>query len=108
MDETKDFTKGTINIYICYNSVQEFIDAAHKTREECKQDASNYTEDMFENNFYGGKIQPQILIRTSNEVRLSNFMLFQGKNWQINFVKNYWPDFSLWDFFKIILGNLFL
>ena len=80
MEETQNNKSGTINIYICYNSVQEFIDCAHKCREECKETGAEYSDEMFESNFYGGKISPQILIRTSNEVRLSNFMLFQGKN----------------------------
>lgn len=80
MEETKDYTNGTINIYICYNSIQEFIDSAHKCREECKTKGIEYSHEMLEENMYGGKISPKILIRTSDEVRLSNFMLFQGKN----------------------------
>ena len=62
--------------------------------------------DKLESKFYAPGFEPDILIRTSNENRLSNFMLFQSKNCQISFVKNFWPDFSLWDLCKIILGKL--
>ena len=42
------------------------------------------------------------MIRTSGEIRLSNFMLYQSKDCHFAFVDTLWPDFSLWDFAKVI------
>lgn len=58
----------------------------------------------FEKCLYGGlNCRPEILIRTSNEVRLSNFLLYQTNESQYQFIASLWPDFSIWDFTKIIL-----
>ena len=58
----------------------------------------------FEKELYGGyNCKPDILIRTSNEVRLSNFLLYQTDESQLSFVKNFWPDFSVWDLTKVVL-----
>lgn len=97
MEETKDNTNATLHIYICYGSTQELIDSVYKCREECTEQGVEYSQELLESKFYAPNFEPDILIRTSNEYRFSNFMLFQSKNCQINFVKNYWPDFSLWD-----------
>lgn len=58
----------------------------------------------FEKNLYGGfNCKPDILIRTSNEIRLSNFLLYQTDGAQYQFIEALWPDFSVWDFTKIII-----
>ena len=46
---------------------------------------------------------PEILIRTGNRFRLSNFLLWQSSYTEIFFVKKLWPDFNKNDFKKIIL-----
>ena len=46
---------------------------------------------------------PEILIRTGNRFRLSNFLLWQASYSEIFFVKKLWPDFTKNDFKKIIL-----
>ena len=46
---------------------------------------------------------PEILIRTGNTFRLSNFLLWQCSYSEIFFVKKFWPDFNKNDFNKIIL-----
>ena len=107
MNETKHNTNAILHIYIWYSSTQEYEDALVKSREQSINSELEMSQELLESNFYAPDFEPEILIRTSNEIRLSNFMLFQSKNWQISFVKNYWPEFSIWDLFKIIIGNGF-
>ena len=61
------------------------------------------SEQTFEAELYGGSnVKPDILIRTSNEIRLSNFLLYQSDDSQLQFIKVLWPDFTIWDFIKLI------
>lgn len=108
MKETKDNKNATLHIYICYDSTQELVDAIYDCREECKTEGKEFSQEMLESHYYAPTFFPDILVRTSNENRLSNFMIMQSKNCQISFVKNFWPDFSLWDLCKIILGKYIL
>ena len=63
------------------------------------------TKKQFESVLSGGyNVHPEIIIRTSNEVRLSNFMLYQSNEAYYAFVKEMWPDFSLWSFLQIIFN----
>lgn len=64
----------------------------------------NSSSYIFEKYLYSGKdICPDILIRTSGEIRLSNFLLYQCRFSQLFFIEKNWPEFSYYDFFKIIL-----
>lgn len=84
---TKDHTDGTLNVCICYNSRDEIAEALSNTE----------SEGQFEKNLIGGyNVKPDIMIRTSNEVRLSNFMLYQSDEAFYAFVPQMWPDFTLW------------
>uniref|UniRef100_A0A7S3NCS8 Uncharacterized protein n=1 Tax=Euplotes harpa TaxID=151035 RepID=A0A7S3NCS8_9SPIT len=103
MEETKHHSKATLHLYICYSSTQEYMDAIEKSKEQCESKGEEITQEVVESNFYVPNFEPDILIRTSDEIRLSNFLIYQTKNCQINFVKNFWPDFSIWDLLKIII-----
>ena len=62
-----------------------------------------FTEKNLDENLYTKKIPPpDLLIRTGNRKRLSNFMLWQLAYSEIFFVKKLWPDFTTNDFKKII------
>lgn len=54
-------------------------------------------------NYLMMKVEPDIIIRTSNEYRLSNFMTFQSTNSEIVFLKENWPEINWMCFLKIIL-----
>ena len=63
----------------------------------------NITEKSISNNLYTACTpDPDILIRTGNTNRLSNFLLWQLEYSEIFFVKKLWPDFSKKDFYKIL------
>lgn len=103
-----------MNVCLCYNSKYEILQAFEATAEQhalvklqslTKPNGSQKVEMAdFERNLYGGfNCRPEILIRTSNEIRLSNFLLYQSDASQMQFIEALWPDFSVWDFTKIIL-----
>jgi undecaprenyl diphosphate synthase len=103
-ERTKDYKNGTLNVCICYNSKHEIFEACESlAAKHALGKVKKINSENFEKELYGGKnVKPDILIRTSNEVRLSNFLLYQTDESQFHFVKVLWPDFSLWDFIKII------
>ena len=62
-----------------------------------------FTEKNFENNFYTKNMpNPDLLIRTGDTNRLSNFLLWQIAYTEIFFVKKLWPEFKKKDYKKIL------
>ena len=89
-----------INIALNYGSRQELINAFKKIYSNRKK---IITEKLISNNLYTKNIpDPEILIRTGNTNRLSNFLLWQINYTEIFFVKKLWPDFNKNDFNKIL------
>jgi ditrans,polycis-polyprenyl diphosphate synthase len=76
---TRNNTKSTLNVCIAYTSREEMLNAASTLADAVQQgtlDASDITEDLFEKCLYM-EDKPDILIRTSGEIRLSDFLLWQ-------------------------------
>ena len=98
--KTKNNTLMQINIALNYGSRQEIINAFKKIYSNKKK---IITEKLISNNLYTKNIpDPEILIRTGNTNRLSNFLLWQINYTEIFFVKKLWPDFNKNDFNKIL------
>ena len=98
--KTKNNTLMQINIALNYGSRQELINAFKKIYSNKKK---KITEKLISNNLYTKNIpDPEILIRTGNTNRLSNFLLWQMNYTEIFFIKKLWPDFNKNDFNKII------
>ena len=96
---TKNNKKIQVNIAFNYGSKNEILNAANIL----KKKKLRFTEKNFENNLFTKNIpNPEILIRTGNTKRLSNFMLWQLAYTEIFFEKKMWPDFNTNDFNKII------
>ena len=88
-----------INVALNYGSRQEIINALRKI----KFKRTKITEKLISQNLYTKNIpDPDILIRTGNTRRLSNFLLWQLEYTEIFFEKKLWPDFSENDFYNII------
>ena len=98
---TKHNDKIQINIALNYGSKEEIVSTIKKLSK--KSLAVN--KKNISNNLYTASIpDPEILIRTGNRKRLSNFLLWQLSYTEIYFEKKLWPDFSIKDFKKIILN----
>ena len=98
--KTKNNTLMQINIALNYGSRQELINAFKKIYSNRKK---IITEKLISNNLYTKNIpDPEILIRTGNTNRLSNFLLWQINYTEIFFVSKLWPDFNKSDFNKIL------
>ena len=98
---SKHNNKIQINIALNYGSKEEIIKSIKKlNRSSLKINEKNITKNLYTKNIP----DPEILIRTGDRKRLSNFLLWQLSYTEIFFVKKLWPDFTKNDFRKIILG----
>jgi len=101
LSEKKTFNKKTIqiNIALNYGSKIELINTVKKI----KQKKLTINEKSIDDNLYTKHLpNPDILIRTGDTNRLSNFLLWQLSYTEIFFEKKLWPDFTFKDFNKII------
>ena len=97
--KTSQNTLLQINLALNYGSRQEII---HSIKKIIKK-KNNITEKTISNNLYTACTpDPDIVIRTGNTNRLSNFLLWQIEYSEIFFVKKLWPDFSKKDYYKIL------
>ena len=97
--ETSKNNKLQINLALNYGSKDEIIDAIKLSLKMKKK----ITKKNIENNLYTKNIpNPDILIRTGNTNRLSNFLLWQLAYTEIFFEKKLWPDFKKNDYKKIL------
>ena len=97
--KTKKNTTLQINLAINYGSKSEIINAIKKiNKNKDKINEKNFTKYLQTKNIP----DPEILIRTGNTKRLSNFLLWQLAYSEIFFEKKLWPDFNEKDYIKII------
>ena len=106
---TKDNTKLVFNIALNYGARTEILDAVRVILKEARVNPSHLngfpelTEEYFAERLYTkGLPDPDLLIRTSGEMRLSNFLLWQLSYAEIYITKKYWPDFSKEEYAKAI------
>lgn len=89
-DTSKDF-ETTLNIAFNYGGRAEIVDAVNKIIRDKKE---NITEEDFKKYLYNDIPDPDLLIRTSGEFRISNFLLWQIAYSEIYITDKYWPDFD--------------
>ena len=96
---TKQNTNLQINLALNYSSKFEIVNSIKKIiSKKLSINETNITNNLFTKNIP----DPEILIRTGNTHRLSNFLLWQLSYTEIFFEKKLWPDFSKNDFIKIL------
>ena len=107
MERTKNNTGVTFNIALNYGGRDEIIRAvkeiAKKVKEE-KIDVDDIKEDLISEHLYT-KNEPDtdLVIRTSGELRLSNFLPWQSVYSELLFIQKNWPDFEEEDLDKAII-----
>ena len=98
-NKTKKNKKLHINLALNYGSKSEIV----KSIKRIIKKKQNVTEKKITSNLYTSEIpDPEILIRTGNTKRLSNFLLWQLAYSEIFFEKKLWPDFNENDYLKIL------
>ena len=107
IDLTKNNTKGNLILALNYGSQREILKAVKEISQEVKDgqlQIDDITESVFEKHLYTKDFPPvDLMIRTSGEVRISNFLLWQLAYAELQFLDVLWPDFSKEDFFKCIV-----
>ncbi len=97
MERTAGNTALTVNVALNYGSRAEIADAARAIGREVRDgllDPETITEEAIQQRLYRPDLpDPDLLIRTSGEMRLSNFMLWQLSYAEIVVLPVYWPDF---------------
>ena len=98
MESTRNNTGLILNLALNYGGRSEIIDAVRKVSKDVlsgKQRIEEIDEECFSKAlFTGGLPDPDLLIRTSGEMRLSNFLLWQLAYTEIVVVEDLWPDFG--------------
>jgi len=95
--ETKDNKNGILNICLNYGGQEELIDASCKIAEDYKNgklDLGSLDKESFARYLYNDLPPIDLLIRTSGECRVSNFMLYQMAYSEMVFTNTYFPDFN--------------
>ena len=93
---TKNNTAAILNLAINYGGRLELVDAFNKI---LKNPPKEITEDLISQNIYTADLpDPDLIIRTSGERRLSEFLTWQSAYSEFYFIKRHWPEFSKEDF----------
>jgi len=107
-EATADYDKQFLNFAFAYGGRAEIVDATKTIAEKVKNgelDPDDVNESMFERYLYTShmpKQDPDLIIRTSGEERLSGFLLWQSAYSELCFLDVYWPDFRLIDLLRAI------
>lgn len=105
---TKDNTKVTLNVAFSYTSRDEITHSIQQIVEGVETgdiEPNDINTDLINTCLYskGGR-DPDLLLRTSGETRLSDFLLWQTTSTVVYFTEALWPEFTLWH----LLGAVFL
>jgi len=105
---TESYDQHFLNIAIAYGGRAEIVDAARKIAEKARKGTINpeaVDEQLFEQHLYTSHMSnqdPDLIIRTSGEERLSGFLLWQSAYSEFYFLDVYWPDFRFIDLLRAV------
>jgi len=108
IDNTKDNNRTTLTLALSYSSRWELKQAVKNIAEKVKE--GMIQPDEIDENIIGEHLttynipDPELLIRTSGEQRISNFLLWQIAYSELFFCEKFWPDFSKEDFYHAIVN----
>jgi tritrans,polycis-undecaprenyl-diphosphate synthase [geranylgeranyl-diphosphate specific] len=105
---TQDYDEHFLNFAFAYGGRAEIVDAARKIAEKVhagKLSPEKVDEKTFEKYLYTAHMprqDPDLIVRTSGEARLSGFLLWQSAYSELCFLDVYWPDFRLIDLLRAV------
>jgi len=104
--KTEKNTGTTLILALNYSGRTEIVSAVKEIAQQVKSnqiDIDQINDELIDDNLYTSGIpDPELLIRTSGELRISNFLLWQIAYSELYFTNILWPDFEKEDFFKAI------
>ena len=105
-DKTKDYDRYFFNLAIAYGGRQEITQAIQNIAKDAKEgrvELDKINEELVSSYLYTHEFpDPDLVLRTSGEERISNFLLWQLAYSELYFADVYWPGFSKLDFLKAI------
>lgn len=108
MKETSKNTRLNLVLALSYSAKWEIVEAIKQIAEDVKSgkiSVSNINESVLESHLSTAGIpDPELMIRTSGECRISNFLLWQLAYAEFYFTETLWPDFRRNDFYKAIIS----
>ena len=106
IEKTKDNDLITLNICLNYGGRDEIVKACRRIASEAKSGMINpldITEEVFENHMMCAGLPPvDVMVRTSGEQRISNFVLWELAYAELIFIDDYWPDFKRPQFIAVL------
>ncbi len=107
MRDTADNSEMVLTLALSYGGRQEIVDAARRFAKECVEGRAKPEEldiDTFSSLLWTKQMpDPDLVIRTSGEMRISNFLLFQAAYSELYITQTLWPDFNREEFIKALL-----
>ncbi|AYL99481.1 isoprenyl transferase [Mucilaginibacter celer] len=107
IETTAGNTGVVLTLALSYSSRREIVRAAKNIAIKVKSgelDIDDINEDVFEQNLFTGDMpNPELLIRTSGEYRISNYLLWQIAYAELYFTTKLWPDFRKEDLYEAVL-----
>ncbi len=107
IEKTKHHTRMTLVLALNYSAKWEILEASKKLAQAAKEnklDPSEIDEELFSNSLSTAGIpDPELLIRTSGEQRISNFLLWQIAYSELRFFPIFWPDFRKQHLYEAII-----
>lgn len=101
LKDTDKNTRITVNIALNYGGRAEILQAVNKLR---SASSTEITEAAFSNLLYtAGQPDPDLIIRTGGEMRLSGYLPWQAVYSELSFTKTYWPDFDAASFDEALI-----
>ena len=103
---SKNNSKLTLSVAFSYGARQEIVDAVKKIAIAVKNQEiiiDDIDEDLFKKHLYHPEIpDPDLLIRTAGDLRISNFLLWQIAYTEFYFSEKFWPEFNKFELIKAI------